>query len=159
MAVVIDGTGSIDIGDYPVGAGPAFMAIQTVDQNVTSSTWTKVTLGNELFDTDNCFTSSTFTPTVAGYYQLNGIVRGLSASNNVTSVSTGLYKNGTLYATSSTVSGGTSGFSNATSVVVYLNGTTDYVELYGFVTGTSPFLDYNSDGLCCSFSGCLVRAA
>jgi len=81
MTVVIDGTTGIDaiqngtvsqpkVASGVAGTGPAFMAESTVDQSVTSATWTKVTLGNEIFDTDSCFSSSRFTPTVAGYYQL-----------------------------------------------------------------------------------------
>ena len=48
---------------------PAFSAYRLTDQSVTGSTWTKVQLGTEEFDTANAFDSSTnyrFTPQVAG---------------------------------------------------------------------------------------------
>jgi hypothetical protein len=170
MTVVIDGTTGIDaiqngtvsqpkVASGVAGTGPAFMAEATIDQSVTSATWTKVTLGNEIFDTDSCFSSSRFTPTVAGYYQFNGVVRGLSASNNVTSVNAAIYKNGVLYSFGSSISAGISGMNNTVSALVYLNGSTDYVELYGFVTATSPFFDYTAAGIASQLSGCLVRSA
>jgi hypothetical protein len=164
MPVVINGNGpletpSLKVNTVPVLAGPAFMAESSVDQSVTSATWTKVTLGNEIFDTDSCFASSRFTPTVAGYYQFNGIVRAVSASNNVTNVSAGIYKNGVLYAAAGTTSAGASGLTTSVPSLVYLNGSTDYVELYGSVTGTSPSFDYTSAGVAPQLSGCLVRAA
>jgi hypothetical protein len=149
----------ISTGSTFAGNGPAFMAESSVDQSVTSATWTKVTLGNEIFDTDSCFASSRFTPTVAGYYQFNGIVRAVSASNNVTNVSAGIYKNGALYAAAGTTSAGASGLTTSVPSLVYLNGSTDYVELYGSVTGTSPSFDYTSAGVAPQLSGCLVRAA
>lgn len=141
------------------GNGPAFMAIQTTDQNVTTVTYTKVTLGNELFDTNNNFSGGTFTPTVAGYYQINGLVRGTTASNNMVNVLVAIYKNGALYSQSFTVTPATNGNFASISSLVYLNGTTDYVEMYGYLNGTSPFFDYISDGNCCQFSGFLARAA
>jgi hypothetical protein len=175
MPITIEGAGTIsglstgglpngsvaqaDLAAGVAGYGPAFMAESSVDQSVPSATWTKVTLGNEIFDTDNCFASSRFTPTVAGYYQVNGVVRGVSASNNVTSTGAAIYKNGAIYTLSNSASGGISGLANAVSGLVYLNGSTDYVELYGFITGTSPFFDYNSAGIAPQLSGCLVRAA
>lgn len=140
-------------------SGPTFMAIQSSDQNVTTSTYTKVTLGTELFDPDSTFSSSRFTPTVAGYYQINGIVRGLSASTNVTSVIAAIYKNGTAYAQAFNTSAGTSGLQQSVSTVVYLNGSTDYIELYGYINGTSPYFDYQANGNCCQLSGCFLRAA
>lgn len=164
MPVVINGNGpvetpSLKVNTVPVLAGPAFMAIQTVDQNVTSTTVTKVTLGNELFDTNNNFASSRFTPTVEGYYQINGVVRGTSASANVTSTLAAIYKNGAIYSQAFSVSAGVATLIQSISSVVYMNGSTDYIELYGLITATSPFFDYVSDGSCCQLSGCLVRAA
>lgn len=141
-------------------AGPAFSAIQTADQSVTSGTYAKVTLGNELFDTDNCFANSRFTPTVAGYYQVNGIIRGSANAGTLSQAIAAIYKNGTIFEVNSTLpsAGMTTLYANITDII-YLNGTTDYVELYGLLSGTSPLFDYNSDANCCRFSASLVRAA
>ena len=50
------------------GNGPAFSAYQSSAQTLSSNTATKLTFTTEEFDTNNNFASSTFTPTVAGYY-------------------------------------------------------------------------------------------
>lgn len=159
MSVVIDGAGSIDIGAFPVGAGPAFYAFQQSDQSITTGTYTKVTLGGELFDTDNCFSSSRFTPNVAGYYQINALIRVSANAGTLTSVIATIYKNGTLYDVFPNFVVNITTAYAAYSSVVYLNGTTDYVELWGQASGTSPLFDYSSDLNGCRFSGFLVRAA
>lgn len=53
---------------------PAFSAYQSVAQTLASTTITKITFTTEEFDTNSCYDTSTsrFTPTVAGYYQING---------------------------------------------------------------------------------------
>jgi hypothetical protein len=132
------------------GNMPAFSAYNTSNQSVTDSTYTKTTLGTEEFDTNNNFASGSFTPTVAGYYQINGsIYTGTSA---ITRAIAYLYKNGSPYkrGTDRTV-----GNSVNVSAVVYLNGSTDYVELWGYVTATTP-LFYGTDTW---FNGCLIRTA
>lgn len=131
--------------------GPAFSATPSGTQSVSNSTWTKVLLGTEGFDTNNNFASSTFTPTVAGYYQLNGYTQinatGVFVSHAV------IYKNGTAIASASTYAG--NDYPKAsTSVLTYANGTTDYFDLY---TRQDSGLSQNLTTS--SFSGALVRAA
>jgi hypothetical protein len=136
--------------------GPAFSATPTTTQAVTSATFTKVTLGTENFDTNNNFASSRFTPTVAGYYQLNASLYPVS-TNNALYIWALIYKNGTAYGygTSAGPATGQDGVSVA-STLVYMNGSTDYVELYCYVTGTSPVVQ---NGAATQFSGFLARAA
>ena len=52
-------------------SGPAFKVYKSADQGITASTFTKVTFNTEEFDTAGNFASNAFTPTKAGYYQLN----------------------------------------------------------------------------------------
>jgi hypothetical protein len=50
---------------------------------ITSNTFTKVQINTEEFDTNSNFDSTTnyrFTPTVAGYYQVNGSVNNYSST-------------------------------------------------------------------------------
>jgi hypothetical protein len=57
------------------GNMPAFSAYQSSGQTLSSATATKLNFQTEEFDTNNNFDSTTnmrFTPTVAGYYQVNG---------------------------------------------------------------------------------------
>ena len=132
------------------GNMPAFSAYNTSNQSVTDSTYTKVTLGTEEFDTNNNFASGRFTPTVAGYYQINGCVH--TGTSSITRAIAYLYKNGSSYKRGNDLF---VGGAVTVSAIVYLNGSTDYVELYGYVTATTP-LFYGTDTW---FNGCLMRAA
>lgn len=130
--------------------GPAFSAYPSTGQTISSGTWTKINLGTEIFDTNNNFSSSRFTPTTAGYYQINGrFGNGGSATETIAAI----YKNGSVYAYGAD---STSSYISSVSDVVYLNGSTDYVELYGFLSGTTAVSSAQERTL---FSGCLVRAA
>lgn len=141
------------------GTGPAFSAIATVDQTLTTATTTKLDFAGEIFDTNNNFASSRFTPTVAGYYQINSIVR-ISVTNG-TNISCYFYKNGSVYSQfiqliQTAYSGS---FNQFGSDLIYFNGTTDYVEVYVNITGTSPIMNWTSDNQTSTFSGFLARAA
>jgi hypothetical protein len=121
------------------GSGPAFSVYSNASQTVTSATDTKVALNLENFDTNNNFDSTTnyrFTPTVAGYYQISGAIYGGSTSA-IYAASAIIFKNGTPVAYgSSTVTSGAQSAQNSTVIyLVYMNGSTDYLELYGNVTG------------------------
>jgi hypothetical protein len=148
----------LSTGSTFAGTGPAFSAYASSSQSVTSLTATKVTLDTEIFDTNNTFASSRFTPTVAGYYQINGTLR-TGASSAITNAGVFIYKNGSSYARGAENSSGKSNNQLVVSSVVYLNGSGDYVELYGFVEGTSPSFNYNSADITSMFSGALVRAS
>jgi hypothetical protein len=150
------------------GTGPAFAAYSsTATQSITSGVDTKVQLNTKSspgFDTNNNFDATTnyrFTPTVAGYYQINGCIRiGLGSGTTTGFSYAAIYKNSSLYkigvASNAAVNGG-SVFS--VSDIVYCNGSTDYVELYGNINGTSPSFSNVNYGVGCSMSGCLVRGA
>lgn len=139
-------------------AGPAFSAYNTSSQSVSANTFTKVTLQTELFDTNNNFASSTFTPTVAGYYQLNGLLRATGTA--MTGAIAVLYKNGAVYTYGQAFDGvSTSSAQLMVSEIIYLNGSTDYVELWGYITATSPSFGYVANYINCRFSGALVRGA
>ena len=56
------------------GNGPVFEATAAGSQSINSGAYTKVLFATENYDTNNNFASSTFTPTVAGYYQIGGNV-------------------------------------------------------------------------------------
>jgi hypothetical protein len=139
---------------------PAFSAYGNATQNPTLSTWTKVLLQVEDFDTNNNFASSTFTPTVAGYYQINARVRGVVATT-FTGLQTAIYKNGvsqSVVLLQATLGNGYN--SHQVSDVIYMNGTTDYLEVYTFLSGTGTVvLDNPNPSAACRFSGSLVRAA
>lgn len=148
------------------GNGPAFSAYMSATQNLTSGVPTKMQLNTEVFDTANAFDSTTnyrFTPQVAGYYQINA---GVHYSNNSTYDSAGLtqiYKNGSLYQRAILNFAGQGAlFNNAllnTSAVIYMNGSTDYLELYGTILGAGTPQAVGGATSDTYFNGALIRAA
>jgi len=107
--------------------GPAFSAYQSSSQTgIASSVFTKILFQTEEWDTNNNFASSTFTPTVAGYYQINAAVAWSAGySTGILSI----YKNGSIYKDG--VSLPTSTYRSTVNAIVYCNGSTDYIEIYG----------------------------
>jgi len=156
IEVVYDGIRFQLIGSNVADTGPAFSAYASSNQSITSGVSTKVTLDVENFDTNNNFATSRFTPTVAGYYQLNGniSISGTSITANYISI----HKNGAEVARGIQRNTGTTDDMLVISSLIYLNGTTDYVELYGFIIGTTPAFKFATAQATSTFSGSLVRA-
>jgi len=129
LADTYDFTGTV------TGAGgvntPAFLAYPSSDQSIANATQVVVAFNTEVFDTDNCYDTSTyrFTPNVAGKY----FVYAQTASNNTDDFDaweTQIYKNGT--------SGTALAFAGVrhenkdgmhSSVVVDMNGSSDYLTV------------------------------
>ncbi|CAB4157101.1 hypothetical protein UFOVP678_3 [uncultured Caudovirales phage] len=132
---------------------PTFYAYLNSTQAVTGGVWTKVQLNAELFDTANAFNTSTnrFTPLVAGYYQINAQPGGIDTTYSGGNASA-IYKNGAYYSSAYIANTGIPAISN----LVYLNGSTDYVELYVYL-GTSQNLTASAGSN--YLSGFLARAA
>jgi hypothetical protein len=123
---------------------PAFSAYVSNNTNFTLASWTKVIFDVEEFDTNNNFSSSRFTPTVAGYYQISGAVTLFNSAVLMVTARVSIYKNGSFYKAVGINGGGSNAQINdceqCVSSVVYLNGSTDYVELYCYsnATGGTP---------------------
>jgi len=145
------------------GNMPAFSAFGNVSYSITTGVDTKVRFETERFDTANCFDSTTnyrFTPNVAGYYQINYIGRFQAASPSIAYLM--LFKNGSSYIVGNQIMGISSGsnFDLPASELVSMNGTTDYLEVYINVGGTSILVNDNpTTTFVSSFSGYLARAA
>ena len=160
MTMVINGSGTITgltAGGLPdatitqaelaanvAGNGPAFSAYQSSTQTLTSNVTTKIQFQTENWDTASAYnnTGSTvgtapaysFNPQVAGYYQ---ITAGLAAGATVCGIPIDIYKNGSSFKQSpqNFNCGG-----NAICAIVYLNGSTDYIEIYGaFSVGQTTY--------------------
>ena len=158
-AATVAGSTAITIaaqsGTLNVG-GPAFSAYQTSNQSIPNASWTKVTFTTEEFDTANCFASSRFTPTVAGYYQLNGQVEWQSAVSGRSIID--IHKNGTYYKRGTDVNA--TNYSSTVSALVYANGTTDYFEIWTYQqSGSSANTDNSYDSTTTWFNGCFFRGA
>lgn len=113
------------------GNGPAFSAYRSTNQSISNATLTKVQCDTEEFDTNSNYDNSTnyrFTPTVAGYYQVNGEIRLTSSA--ATLIAT-IYRNGSEFKRGAqTGNAANSGQAANVTALVYLNGSSDYVELY-----------------------------
>ena len=141
-------------------SGPAFSAYRaTSGQSFTPSTFVKVQLNAEFFDTDACFDPTTnyrFTPTKAGKYQINlaAIISTTAAGRTIWAI----YKNGTsfirLYDDTPTLTAAQS----SGAVLIDMNGSSDYLELFAYCAGTSPNSDYYSGGTGTIFSGSWIRS-
>ena len=156
LVVTPDNSGNIVL-QYNGVSGPAFSAYMASNQTgQTSGAWTKAVFATEEFDTNNNFASSTFTPTVAGYYQISGEldVGGSGLSYAIIAI----YKNGTIYRRGSGLSVSQTEQYVTVSSLVYLNGSTDYVEIYGYTTASSGIVWYSGGGSGW-FNGCLLRGA
>ncbi len=152
-----------DLASGVAGNGPAFSARESGNQSVGSAANTLVTFATEDFDTNSCYnnTGSTvggipayaFLPNVAGYYQINA---GVYSQNNNVYTGISIRKNGSEYinGTRNVVS---TNAMQMVSGVVYLNGSTDYVQVY-FYSGSATVLG-SSDLAYKHFSGCMVRGA
>jgi hypothetical protein len=153
--------GSLTLGGKKAVNGPAFRAFVSVGQNIVGNgTQQRVTFGSETFDTDNNFTSSRFTPTVEGYYQLNSTVR-ISGTAGTGENMLVLYKNGGEYARGTNGSGteiGASFYSMQVSDIAYANGTTDFFEVF-IQQGSGGNRDTTAGTNISYFSGCMIRGA
>jgi hypothetical protein len=149
------------------GNMPAFSAYLSATQTpITNNTFTKLQANTEEFDTANCYDNATnyrFTPNVAGYYQISGCITfGSTAGSFNGNTLAVIYKNGSRFKDGNlqgvTANGGTL-FYSVVSSLIYFNGSTDYVELWG-LGGQTGTLSFNSNsGTQSYFQGALVRAA
>jgi len=119
---------------------PMFYAYLSPSQAVASSTYTKVQYNTEVFDTNNYYDSSTnyrFTPLIAGKYLVFYTIGLESADANATSAFANLYLNGSVITNSPRFdcSAFTRISAGAANHIVDMNGTTDYLEVFGYING------------------------
>ena len=146
-------------------AGPTFSATSNANQTITAATFTLISLQTENWDTASAFnnTGSTvagvpayaFLPTVAGYYQVNYSIDSGSSTAPVRSLAC-LYKNATQYRFATNIVG-TTAYGNSGSSLVYLNGTTDYIQMYGYIQASVAIVGNVSTQT--FFEASLVRGA
>jgi hypothetical protein len=137
------------------GTGPAFSAYANASQSISSATFTKITFNVEEFDTANCFDSTTnyrFTPTVAGYYQVN-VVFGSNGNNSQWAI---IYKNGNAFKYGAPNAAAVNvGFGASVSALIYMNGTTDFIEGYAYIATTATI---NNSAGSTYFQASMVRS-
>lgn len=118
--------GELPAGDtLPAQNTPAF-SVHANTGTTLNNTWaTKVTFDGVDLDTDGAFSNSRFQPQVPGWYSLTAKIYPLGVSANAVAIKLNgtAHVAGTQYVGSATV---------LTKHTLYLNGTTGYVEVYGF---------------------------
>lgn len=152
------------------GNGPLFIATTSTTTTLANNTNTKVVYNTKVFDTASAYnnTGSTvtlngisvpaysFAPNVAGYYQVFAGTLVTGAATGVLEL--GVYKNGVNYTW-----GGVAPLVSGGSVaqvysLVYLNGTSDYIEIYGYQT-SGVSVSNSTSSAHTQFGATLVRSA
>jgi hypothetical protein len=131
--------------------GPAVIATRSSGgtQTISAGVWTKLLFPDESYDTNNNFASSTFTPTVAGFYWVRVAAAQVTAGTQL-----GIYKSGSLYSGQNAGSG--SGDWLEVNALVYCNGTTDTLEGWAFAPSGMNFIQIS---ILCQFQAALIRSA
>jgi hypothetical protein len=156
-----------------VGA-PAFSAYGNINQSISSGTATKISFNLEEFDTNSNYDSTTnyrFTPTVAGYYQVNLACRYetttafttygeilIQIRKNGSAIKRGWNSNGPLTNAMNNVSSQPSYLITQCNAIVYLNGSTDYIEGW-FLQGTGQTQTLRADAEISYFQAAMIRSA
>jgi len=149
------------VNGYAASTNPTFSAFGAAVQNISTATFTKVTLGSEDYDTNSNFASSTFTPTIAGYYQLN-LKLSVAGATSLTRVIGEFRKNGSGANNGRcldvTAALSTSVILNSTNIM-YFNGSTDYCEIWVYLDGVGQMSVSQADKNTTFFQGSLLRSA
>jgi hypothetical protein len=165
--VLVNGVTKLKINaDGGVNDGrPMFNVYKNVDQTgLAHQTWNKITFQTKEWDTNNFFDAVTnfrFQPTIAGWYQFSAAAT-ISSPINANGVRVlSLYKTGQEVRRGTTMPGTTSDWVTTTvSGLIYLNGSTDYVETYLYhSTGAAVTVNGGGGRLCTYFDGFLARGA
>jgi len=138
------------------GNGPTFSAYLSTSTNVTSGTTTLIPINTKEWDSAGCFNNTNssvtlnglsvpayaFCPNVSGYYQINAAMNGTNASSYDNKSTVFIYKNGSSYKYMDVnfVGGSGATYNDITAMissVVYLNGTSDYIQIQGIVSAGS----------------------
>ena len=149
----LGGAGTVDLSSATVTLNanmkntPAFQAYLSSDQTITELADVKIQFDTEFFDTDNCYDNSTnyrFTPTVAGKYLVYTSMRiTASADSDMRNTLAMVYKNGSRinYFGTNYRNGNCRIAFCAGSMIVDMNGSSDYLEILAFadtVSGNNP---------------------
>ena len=158
MTTQIKGNDTSTFGGQVVIPSPAFSAALSANESISHNTWTKIPYDTKGFDTTSDYDNATnyrYTPSVAGYYQVNA---GGYIINTTGFTGTAIYKNGSFAKRgSSDAPSSANSVQSINSALIYLNGSTDYLEVYVYQgSGSAKNLSSNSSQT--YFQAHLVRA-
>ena len=115
---------------------------------ITASTPTKVPYNTAVSNSNSYFNTSTnrYTPLVAGFYMILCAVKFKTPVDGALCI-INLYKNGSLlYEMGRLTNGAISNSTVPGCTVVQMNGSTDYIEIFGTTTDTGVVFDGTTDG-------------
>ena len=141
------------------GNMPAFSYYASTNaQSITSGSFTKITFTSQEFDTTSgaMFSSSRFTPTIAGYYQIDACVGFSSSALGICLVT--IFKNGNRFKDGAIIPN-IGGATCPASALIYFNGSTDYAEIFLYQSSGSTLTVSVNAGSAGFFQGALVRTA
>jgi hypothetical protein len=148
------GTGA-SLSGFGVNTPNFFARLDSNQTGITNEVWTKVSLANEVYDSDNAFDSTTnYRFTVpsgkAGKYFFQFSIYAAAGDNALNRLHIALYKNGSTILTGAINDWTNQAFRNSqmyssSGVIDLTDG--DYIELYGklFHTGSGQFLGTGAD--------------
>jgi hypothetical protein len=165
MTTKVDGTLGVDHVQGGVGgvvnAGPAFAARRTTIQNVTNNADATVIFTTEDFDIGGVYNPANgrFQPNVAGYYQVSAAFIS-NSDGELSAAALMLLKNGASNMASAVqyLNGSAAG-TRSVSFLIYMNGSTDYLEVVATLTGTVALYVDAAASRPATFSAFLARAA
>jgi hypothetical protein len=149
-------TGTVMVsGNMPAFA--VYMQNGGSNYGTSGGTYTKVPFDTVEYDTASCFSTSNkrYTPNVAGYYMFTATVAMGGATDEI---QVAIYKNGSIYKNNNL--GATSNIfypSLPITHIMYMNGSTDYVEIYSYWHVGTDNIQYGAANT--FWSGCLMRTA
>lgn len=149
-----------DLATGVAGTGPACLVTRASAQSIPSGSFTKVAFDTKIFDTNNNYNTSNnrFLPTVAGYYQIS-LQISIAVPSIVGTVAMQLQKNGSnILEQYQTVANVANAYMPTGNKLVFMNGTTDFLEVYGF-QNTGSSCNLSSGEQFSFFTAALVRAA
>jgi hypothetical protein len=150
-----DTTGTMMVSGNQQG----FSVYLSANQSISANTFTKIQFNTIEFNLGSAYDATTnyrFTPTVAGYYQVN---LGCYTAGTGSSQGNGaIYKNGAMLRASQQV------LANSQTVdipaIIYLNGSTDYLEAYAYIgTASGVVAGGSGNAPYCYFQAMLIRNA
>ena len=157
----VNGSALISLASIPSGAGVIPLAnlpsslfspvalgiVSSGTQSITANTWTQRTGWTTVLDSGTYFTTNTYTPLVAGYYNVSYFDTSYFAGSSTTISAIAIYKTGTAMYTTEflTSSSGTFPINLSVNGIVQCNGSTDTIAFYAFQAGGAT-LSYGGAG-------------
>jgi hypothetical protein len=150
LPIANGGTGATTLAGAGLDNTPYYFVSLSANQTVSSGSWNKVNANTEIYDSAGAYDNSSnyrFTPLTAGYYYFSATVGGKSStasSHYGTGVrislngSTSIAENYYLGHTTNDIQES----DVATSALQYMNGSSDYIELWGYcqVNAGTPYI-------------------